>query len=73
MSLNFDHNSNLSREKVSHYEKIVKMCQFYSDSSHFFNQLYNRIAKKKTGTITATEFWPSLVIPLRCKVALKYS
>jgi hypothetical protein len=21
---------------VSHYEKIVKMCQFYSDSSRFF-------------------------------------
>jgi hypothetical protein len=26
---------------VSHYEKIVKMCQFYSDSSRFFcDQLY---------------------------------
>jgi hypothetical protein len=35
-------NSNLlSRKKVSHYGKIVKMCQFYSDSSRFLcNQLY---------------------------------
>jgi hypothetical protein len=38
MSLNFDVNSNLSRKKVSHYGKIVKMCQFYSDSSRFFLQ-----------------------------------
>jgi hypothetical protein len=36
MSLNFDHNSNLSRKKVSHYGKIVKMCQFYFDSSRSF-------------------------------------
>jgi hypothetical protein len=37
MSLNFGRNSNLSsRKKVSHYEKIVKICQFYSDSSRFF-------------------------------------
>jgi hypothetical protein len=36
MSLNVDHNSNLSRKKVSHYGKIVNMCQFYSDSSRFF-------------------------------------
>jgi hypothetical protein len=36
MLLNFDHNSNLSRKKVSHYTKIVKMCQFYSDCSRFF-------------------------------------
>jgi hypothetical protein len=35
MSLNFNHNSNLCK-KVSRYEKIVKMCQFYSDSSRFF-------------------------------------
>jgi hypothetical protein len=29
------------RKEVSHYGKIVKMCQFYSDSSVFFcNQLY---------------------------------
>jgi hypothetical protein len=49
MSLNFDVNSNLSLVRkfhsvvyVSHYRKIVKMCQFYSDSSRFFcNQLYN--------------------------------
>jgi hypothetical protein len=43
MSLNFDVNSKLHifRKKVSHYGKIVKMCQFYSDSSRFFcNQLY---------------------------------
>jgi hypothetical protein len=26
----------ISRKKVSHYEKIVKMRQFYSDSSRFF-------------------------------------
>jgi hypothetical protein len=43
MSLNFDDNS-ISRKKVSHYRKIVKMCQFYSDSFLFFcNQLYIRI------------------------------
>jgi hypothetical protein len=31
----------LRGKKVSHYGKIVKMCQFYSDSSRFFcNQLY---------------------------------
>jgi hypothetical protein len=35
MSLNFDVNSN-SRKKVSHYEKNIKMCQFYSDSFRFF-------------------------------------
>jgi hypothetical protein len=35
LSLNFD-NKLISRKKVSHYEKIVKMCQFYSDSSRFF-------------------------------------
>jgi hypothetical protein len=35
MSLNFDVDSNLS-QKVSHYEKNLKMCQFYSDSSRFF-------------------------------------
>jgi hypothetical protein len=28
----------MSRKKVSHYEKNVKMCQFYSDSSRFFLQ-----------------------------------
>jgi hypothetical protein len=33
MSLNFDLSS---RKKVSHNEKIVKMCQFSSDSSRFF-------------------------------------
>jgi hypothetical protein len=34
MSLNFDHNSNLSLVRRFHtMEKIVKMCQFYSDSS----------------------------------------
>jgi hypothetical protein len=40
MSLNFDVNSKLRifRKKVSHYGKIVKMCQFYSDSSRFFLQ-----------------------------------
>jgi hypothetical protein len=38
MSLIFDRNSNLSlvRRFPSHYEKIIKMCQFYSDSSRFF-------------------------------------
>jgi hypothetical protein len=38
MSLNFYVNSNLhiSRKKVSHYEEIIKKCQFYSDSSRFF-------------------------------------
>jgi hypothetical protein len=35
MSLNFDHNSNLSLVRF-HIEKIVKMYQFYSDSSRFF-------------------------------------
>jgi hypothetical protein len=34
MSLNFDTISN--RKKVSHYEKIVKMYQFYSDNPRFF-------------------------------------
>jgi hypothetical protein len=34
MSLNFDDNS-ICRKKVSHYGKIVKMCQFYSDSFLF--------------------------------------
>jgi hypothetical protein len=38
MSLNFDRNSSLSCKNVSHYAKIVKMCQFYSDSSCFFLQ-----------------------------------
>jgi hypothetical protein len=34
----------MSRKKVSHYGKIVKMCQFYSDSSRFFcNQLYTLV------------------------------
>jgi hypothetical protein len=28
----------ISRKKVSHYGKVVKMCQFYSDSSRFFLQ-----------------------------------
>jgi hypothetical protein len=28
----------ISRKKVSLYEKNVKMCQFYSDSSRFFLQ-----------------------------------
>jgi hypothetical protein len=28
----------MSRKKLLHYEKIVKMCQFYSDSSRFFLQ-----------------------------------
>jgi hypothetical protein len=31
-----DSNLSMSRKKVSHYEAIVKMCQFYSDSSRFF-------------------------------------
>jgi hypothetical protein len=44
MSLNFDHNSNLSIVRrfspstVSQYEIILKICQFYSDSSRFFLQ-----------------------------------
>jgi hypothetical protein len=33
MSSNFDHTS---RKEVSHYEEIVKMSQFYSDSYRFF-------------------------------------
>jgi hypothetical protein len=44
MSLNFDHSSNLSLVRRFHtMKKIVKMRQFYSDSSRFFfcNQLYN--------------------------------
>jgi hypothetical protein len=43
MSLKIDVNSNLSLVRRFHtMEKIVKMCQFYSDSSRFFfcNQLY---------------------------------
>jgi hypothetical protein len=41
MSLNFDHNSNLFRVNSFHTEKMVKMSQYYSDSSRFFcNQLY---------------------------------
>jgi hypothetical protein len=28
----------MSRKKLPHYKKIVKMCQFYSDSSRFFLQ-----------------------------------
>jgi hypothetical protein len=41
MSLNFDVNSNLSLVRNFHTEKIVKICQFYFDSSRFFfwNQL----------------------------------
>jgi hypothetical protein len=39
MSLNFDDNS-ICRKKVSHYGKIVKMRQFYSDSSLFFATNY---------------------------------
>jgi hypothetical protein len=36
--------SNLSLVRRFHYEKNVKMCQFYSDSSRFFcNQLYSVI------------------------------
>jgi hypothetical protein len=37
-NMNFDVNSNLSLVKRfhSHYEKLVKMYQFYSDSSRFF-------------------------------------
>jgi hypothetical protein len=36
MSLNFDVNSNLSLVRRFHTGKIVKMRQFYSDSSRFF-------------------------------------
>jgi hypothetical protein len=38
MSLNFDHNSNLSIVSRFHTGKIVKMCQFYSGNFHFFLQ-----------------------------------
>jgi hypothetical protein len=38
MSLNFDVNSNLSLVRRFHTGKIVKMCQFYSDSFRFFLQ-----------------------------------
>jgi hypothetical protein len=37
MSLNFDHNSNQSLvRRFQTVKTIVKMCQFYSDSSRFF-------------------------------------
>jgi hypothetical protein len=43
------------RKKVSHHEKIVKMCQFYSDSFRFFyNQLhvqYQKFLNKKSGNL----------------------
>jgi hypothetical protein len=46
MLLNFDHNSNLSLVRFPRDNKIVKMCQFYSDSSRFFcNQLYRVFLK----------------------------
>jgi hypothetical protein len=47
MLLNFDHNSNQSLvRRFPRDNKIVKMCQFYSDSSRFFcNQLYRVFLK----------------------------
>jgi hypothetical protein len=46
--MNFDVNSNLSLVRRVHTGKIVKMCQFYSDSSRFFLQLtiINRVVYK---------------------------
>jgi hypothetical protein len=45
MSLNFDVNSTLSK-KISHYGKIVKMCQFYSDSFFATNCTRRKIYHK---------------------------
>jgi hypothetical protein len=50
MSLNFDVNSNLYLVRF-HTGKIVKMCQFYSDSSRFFFQpavLYYHVYTKSS-------------------------
>jgi hypothetical protein len=44
--MNFAVNSNLSRKKGSHHGNIVKICQFYSDSSRFFLQPTVHVFKK---------------------------
>jgi hypothetical protein len=57
MSLNFDHNSNVFvGKKVSHYERIVKMCQFYSDSSRFFLQPTVIASKQKVNFLDCRWF-----------------
>jgi hypothetical protein len=62
MSLNFDVDSNLSK-KVSHYEKIVKMCQFYSDTSGFLLQptVQGRLARFRLLTGCGTVEYRSLL------------
>jgi hypothetical protein len=56
--MNFDHNSNLVR-KFHTMEKIVKMCQFYSDGSRFFLQPTVFILKKSDCTFF-------IKVPLTC-------
>jgi hypothetical protein len=51
MSLNFDVISNLSPVRRFHTrKKIVKMCQFYSDSSRFFATNCIHIQKRENNT-----------------------
>jgi hypothetical protein len=48
MTLNFGVNC----KKVSHYGKIVKMCQFYSDSSRFFLPTVKHSKRRRKRTKT---------------------